>query len=151
MKKRFTPYKQGFFKPLNPQKYKGNPIQIVYRSSWELKFMMMLDKNPDVLQWGSEELTIRYRNPLTRRSHRYFPDFYLKKKDKDGNIREALIEIKPHSQTMEPKTQKQRTPAYIKKCQEYVKNKAKWEAATSFCQDRKWEFHILTEHDLGIK
>ena len=29
-------------------------------------------------------------------------------------------------------------------------NQAKWAAAEDFCKDRKWEFQILTEKELGI-
>ena len=28
---------KGRYKPINPSKYKGNPTNIIYRSSWELK------------------------------------------------------------------------------------------------------------------
>jgi hypothetical protein len=34
---------------------------------------------------------------------------------------------------------------------EYAKNQAKWKAAIDFCEDRKWQFKILTEDDLGIR
>jgi len=30
-------YTQGFFKPKYPEKYKGDPTNIVYRSGYELK------------------------------------------------------------------------------------------------------------------
>ena len=55
------PY-QGIFKPLNPQKYKGNVNNIIYRSSWEKRFMIYCDKNRSVLEWGSEEIAISYRS-----------------------------------------------------------------------------------------
>ncbi len=151
MKRKYSPYKQGWFKCLNPKKYKGNPTNIIYRSSWEMKLFSMLDRNPDVIQWASEEIIVNYRNPLTNRVHRYFPDVWIKKKDKNGKISEALIEIKPYSQTIEPRPQKQKTKAYITKVEEYVKNQAKWEAARMFCEERDMEFIILTENDLGIK
>ena len=67
--------KQGRFKPRNPGKYKGDPSNIIYRSSWEKKFMLWCDCNLNVLEWGSEEIVIPYRSPLDRRVHRYFPDF----------------------------------------------------------------------------
>ena len=54
------PYKtkQGRFKPRNPGKYKGDPSNIIYRSSWEKKFMLWCDCNLNVLEWGSEEIVI---------------------------------------------------------------------------------------------
>jgi hypothetical protein len=30
-------------------------------------------------------------------------------------------------------------------------NKAKWKAAVEFCEDRRIEFKIITEDELGIK
>jgi len=46
--------------------------------------------------------------------------------------------------------QKARTKKYLTEVYEYAKNMAKWEAAKEYCNDRKWEFKILTEHDLGV-
>jgi len=151
MKRKYSPYKQGRFRCINPAKYKGNSSNIIFRSSWERKLFSMLDTNPNIIQWNSEEIVVRYRNPLTSRIHRYFPDVWIKKKDKNGKISEALIEIKPYSQTIEPRPQKQKTKAYITKVEEYVKNQAKWEAAKMFCEERDWEFHIFSERELGIK
>ena len=68
---------KGIFKPYNPAKYRGNPTNIVYRSSWELKLMIHLDKHPDVIWWSSEEVTIPYISPIDGRPHRYFPDFIV--------------------------------------------------------------------------
>ena len=33
---------------------------------------------------------------------------------------------------------------------EYAKNQAKWKAAREFCEDRRYEFKIITEKELGI-
>jgi len=33
---------------------------------------------------------------------------------------------------------------------EYAKNQAKWKAAKEFCADRRWDFQILTEDNLGV-
>jgi hypothetical protein len=63
---------------------------------------------------------------------------------------ESLIEIKPAKQVKGPTPQKSRSKKYISEVVEYAKNMAKWEAAKEYCNDRKWEFKILTEHDLGI-
>ena len=75
---------QGRFKPSNPGKYKGDPTNIIYRSLWERKFMVWCDRNLNVMEWGSEEIIVPYRSPLDRRVHRYFPDFYVKSKNRDG-------------------------------------------------------------------
>ena len=35
---------KGKYKPINPNKYQGDPTNIVYRSSWELKFIKTKDE-----------------------------------------------------------------------------------------------------------
>ena len=50
----------------------------------------------------------------------------------------------------EPKIQKRRTKRYVTEVVNYAKNQAKWEAAEEFCKDRRWQFQILTEKELGI-
>ena len=87
----------------------GDPKNIIYRSSWECKVMYWLDKNPDVVSWGSEELIIPYKSPLDNRIHRYFPDFVVKVRNKDGNLKTTLIEVKPKKQTIEPEKKKRVT------------------------------------------
>jgi hypothetical protein len=141
---------KGKFRPSNPKKYKGDPTNIIYRSLWELKFMNYCDKNENILIWSSEELWIPYKSPVDNRYHKYFPDFYIKYKNTSGKIMESLIEIKPAKQVKGPTPQKSRSKKYISEVVEYAKNMAKWEAAKEYCNDRKWEFKILTEHDLGI-
>ena len=71
-------YKQGLFYPKNTEKYKGDFSNIVYRSSWELKFMHWADESKNVLEWSSEELVIPYLSPLDNKMHRYFVDFKIK-------------------------------------------------------------------------
>jgi hypothetical protein len=64
--------------------------------------MQKLDEHPDVLEWSSEEVVIPYRSPIDGKVHRYFVDFWVKKKDRSGNIICDLIEVKPFSQTKPP-------------------------------------------------
>jgi len=141
---------KGKFRPKNHKKYKGDYREVVYRSSWELKFMQYCDTNKSIVKWSSEEIVIPYRSPVDNRIHRYFPDFYVKYKDVKGNYQEKVIEIKPAKQVTEPKIQKRRTKKYVTEVFTYATNRAKWEAAEDFCKDRKWQFQILTEKELGI-
>ena len=141
----------GIYKPINPKKYRGNPTRVIYRSLWERKFMVFCDNNPSILEWGSEEVIIPYRSPLDGKSHRYYPDFYIKVREKSGKISKYIVEIKPKKQCVEPKVQKRKTKGYIYEVCEYAKNQAKWKAAREFCEDRQWEFKILTEDELGIR
>jgi hypothetical protein len=141
---------KGKFKPNNPPKYKGDPTQIIYRSSWEFKFMRWCDTTSSVLEWQSEETVIPYRCPTDDKLHRYFVDFKIKIRDKNNNIKVYLVEIKPESQTVIPKQSKNRQK-YITEMKTYAKNQAKWKAANEYAKDRNWEFMVLTEKNLGIK
>lgn len=142
---------KGFFKPRNPSKYKGDPSNIIYRSSWELKLMIHLDSHPDVISWASEEISIPYRSPVDGKIHRYFPDFYVKKRNPQGLVESLLIEVKPLIQVKAPKVQAKPSRKYIKEVMTYGINTAKWKAAKDYCEDRKWKFVVMTEKELGIK
>ena len=141
---------KGKFRPKNHKKYLGDFREVIYRSSWELKFMQYCDTNKSIVKWSSEEIVIPYKSPVDNRMHRYFPDFYVKYKDVRGNYQEKVIEIKPAKQVKEPKVQKRRTKKYVTEVFTYATNRAKWEAAEDFCKDRRWQFQILTEKELGI-
>jgi len=137
-------YLQGFFKPLNPHKYRGNPTNIVYRSSWELRLMSHFDAHQDIVWWSSEEHVVQYRSPIDGKIHRYFPDFIINTKNKET----IMIEVKPLAQTIEPKKQKTSTKRYINEVYTWGVNSAKWHAAEEYCKDRKWKFQIMTEKDI---
>jgi hypothetical protein len=141
---------KGIFRPVNPQKYRGDVNNIVYRSSWELRCMKWFDKTENVIWWSSEELKIPYFSPVDNRHHRYFPDFVINVKTKNGVTKTYVIEVKPEQQTKLP-TQKRRTKKYIQEAATYIVNQSKWKAADKFCQDNGWEFRVLTEKDLGLK
>ena len=139
----------GRYKVKNPKKYRGNIEKVYYRSSWELKFMVYCDKNSAILEWGSEEVVIPYISPLDGRRHRYFPDFYIKVKQVDGSVKKILIEVKPKKQCKAPEIPKRKTKRFISEVRTWGVNKAKWEAAIEYCNDRGMEFKILTEDHLG--
>ena len=142
---------KGRFRPTNVKKYKGDLSEIVYRSSWELKFMKWCDTNDSVLEWGSEITVIPYRSPVDNKIHRYFVDFYIKVKDKSGNIKKYLIEIKPEKLTKPPPIPKKKTKRFIEEVFMYGTNQAKWKQANEYCLDKGWQFLVLTEKDLGIE
>ena len=147
-KKRTSKFKQGVFNPTHPEKYKGT-LPIFYRSSYELKYMRWCDHNPSIISWGSESIIIPYHNPLTGNISRYFVDCNVTLKTKDGIIRKFLIEIKPSVQTIPPKPSKN-TKSLLRRQAEYVKNRAKWQAAEAWAKKKGYEFTILTEKHLGI-
>ena len=141
---------KGRYRPKNKNKYKGNPANVIYRSLWERRFMVYCDTNPAILEWGSEELIIPYKSPLDSKIHRYFPDFYIKYKDKEGKLRKLIVEVKPKKYTVAPtKKPKRKTMKWQNEVREYLKNTAKWEAAKQWSGKRGMEFTILTEDVIG--
>ena len=142
---------KGKYKVRAPYKYKGNPTKVVYRSSWELKFMNYCDTNTNILEWGSEEMYVWYKSPVDNKPHRYFPDFYIKARESNGQIKKYIIEVKPQRQTKPPAKPKRQTKSYLYEAYEYARNQAKWKAASSFCKDRLYEFKVMTEDELGIR
>ena len=140
---------KGRFYPKNPKKYNGDPNNVIYRSNWELRVMKYLDNNPSVIWWASEELPIPYRSPVDNRMHRYFPDFIVKVRRKDGLVMTYILEVKPEAQTKMP-TQKRKTKRFIQEAATYAINQEKWRAADIFCKEHGWQFKILTENDLGL-
>jgi len=151
MDSKMKKYYQGKFKPKNHSKYKGNPCEIYYRSSWEKKFMIFCDNNDSIIEYSSEEIIIPYRCPTDGRVHRYYPDFYIKVKSKTGSISKYLIEVKPERQVAGPvEKPKRKTAAWKREVLAYMKNRAKWAAAENFCEDRQMKFLILSEDHLGV-
>ena len=142
---------KGRYSPSSPQKYKGNPSNIIYRSLWERKFMVFCDLSENIVEWGSEEIVIPYRSPIDNRVHRYFPDFYVKLRETTGKIKKYIIEVKPKKQLKPPVKPKRQTKGYLREAYEYARNQAKWHAAVEYCKDRFYEFKVMTEDELGIK
>ena len=137
---------KGKFSPKNRKKYKGNPANITYRSSWEQTFMNYCDRKSSIVEWASEEIVIPYFCPTDRKRHRYFPDFYVKMKNAKGHTKVYIIEVKPEKQTKPPKKKGRGSHRqYLYEATTYAKNQAKWKAAEEFCSKRNWEFKVLTE------
>jgi len=134
------------FIPIFPEKYTGDPTNIIMRSSWETRFASWCDKNPSVLKWSSEETIIPYRCPTDSRIHRYFVDFKITV----STGKTYIIEVKPAAQTQPPIYPGRQTQRYITESLTFMKNQAKWEAAIEFARDRGWEFKIITEKELGL-
>ena len=138
---------KGVYKPSNPKKYIGDPNNIVYRSGWERTFMKYLDDRESVIRWASEEISVPYYNPMKKRVAKYFPDFYVEYKKKEGGVKKCLIEIKPLRECSPPKSTRRTKNVMIAESL-YAQNQAKWAACREFCLDNGLEFRILTEKDL---
>lgn len=131
-------YKQGYIDPRTCKKLiKGNNI-IIYRSSYEFKFITWLENCDKVKSWGSECICIPYLF-VDGTTHKYYPDYFLEMVD--GT--KIVVEIKPYNQTQKPINEN---------CwafKEYTKNKCKWSAAVEFCKNKGYIFKILTEKTIN--
>jgi hypothetical protein len=136
------------YKLKNPDKYLGNPENIVIRSSWELQFFEFCDNNKNILRWSSEEIKIPYMKPTPQglKPAMYFPDAYIEYVDKNGNLIKELIEIKPEKQSRLSKAKKSTTRMFENAVA--VVNFAKWEAAEKWCSQRGIKFSVITEKTL---
>jgi hypothetical protein len=139
---------KSLYKPSYPQKYKGDPNNIICRSSWERRFSYWCDHNPSIISWASEEFCIPYYNPVKQKICKYFPDYLIKVKESTGQIKTYVIEVKPKKQTVPPQKKSRITKSYLYEAQTYAVNQSKWKAAEEFCKDRMLEFKIITEQEL---
>lgn len=149
-----TKYNQGYYRPINPEKYIGDVTKIIYRSSWELQFCKYCDLNSNVLYWSSEPFSIEYENPIDNTLHNYYVDFYIKVKTKNEEIKEYLVEIKPYSKTQRPilenkdKVHYKTLRKYTKELEEYIINQAKFKAGLEFAKRKNLNYIVLTDKDL---
>jgi hypothetical protein len=135
-------FSKDFYKVKNPEKYIGSKDPL-YRSSWEMTFMMFCDNNPAIQEWASEPVKIPYRDPLTGKFTVYVPDFIIVYYDKNQRKKVELIEIKPANQMI-----KERVGKNVYNQAQYVKNMAKWAAAGEWAKSRGIVFRVINEHDI---
>jgi hypothetical protein len=135
-------FAQGRFEMKNPSKYVGTRTPLA-RSSWEFVFMRMLDEHQGVEKWASESIQIPYRDPLTGKYTIYVPDFFITYVDKNGAKHAEVVEVKPASQTLLENVGKS-----VYNQQQYVKNMAKWEAATKWCKQQGIKFRVVNEEHI---
>ena len=135
-------FAQGRFDVKNPDKYVGKKAPLA-RSSWEFIMMKMLDEHQGVQSWASESIQIPYRDPLTGKYTVQGPDFFIVYVDRNGKKHAEVIEVKPESQTKLESVGKSQY-----KQQQYVKNMAKWEAASKWCQQQGVRLRIVNENEI---
>ena len=143
---------KGRFIPSHPEKYVGNIHRIIYRSGWERSVMVKLDRHPGIVQWSSEPMGIPYVSPLDGRTHKYFPDLWMKVKTKNGDMETFLVEIKPFRQSVAPNLQDsfdgRKKKRYLRDSISFAINNAKWTSARRLCESQKWKFKVWTEKDV---
>ena len=137
-----TKFARGKFAMKHPEKYVGTKVP-TYRSSWEWTFMNFCDMNKSVQKWASEAVQIPYKDPLSGRTTVYVPDFFIQYSDKNNRMNVELIEIKPASQTILERVGKNKYNQA-----QFIKNQAKWAAATIWCKQQGIKFRIVNENDL---
>jgi len=147
-----TKYKQGKYKLRNTDKYKGNPSEIRYRSSWEFAFCNYLDTNDTVIKWSCEQPIITYQD-LRNKVHRYYPDFYYEKlTNDDDRMERVIVEIKPSVELFPPEEPKKQTAKALENFEYsvrmHIKNKLKWSAAVEYAEKKGMKFVIITEKHL---
>ena len=147
--KRDSQFKQGYYQPTYPQKYKTNSKQIIYRSSWEFKLCRWLDLTPEVIEWASEPVAIRYFYTADNRMHTYYPDFYFAYQKPDGKIVKYIVEVKPTSQLQKPEEPKRKTlkaiQSYNYQMEAFLKNSCKRQYAKKWCAENGYNFVYVTE------
>lgn len=100
-----------------------------FRSGLELRYIIQLEQDPDVVKFDYESFIIPYkRRPTNKRNSKYIPDFivwYL-----DGTI--EVVEIKPNSKLKNKN----------------VQVKAQW--AKDWCDERGYCYLFETEKTIKI-
>lgn len=143
---------QGYFVPRHPEKYKGDPTKVIYRSSWEFKFLEYCDNSEAVIEYCAEPVCVPYWNPILKKQCDYWIDCYMATRGPDGNLNKWLIEVKPQKYLSAPEppnrlTEKQ-TLNYVRHAKMYIINKAKFEAAKLYARAHNMQFGIITENFL---
>ena len=147
--KQYGTFKQGYYTPTYPQKYKTNTKQIIYRSSWEFKICKWLDMTPEVIEWASEPVAIKYFYTVDQKMHTYYPEFYFAYRKPDGKIVKYIVECKPSQQLTKPKVPTRKTQKavtnynYLMEC--FLKNSCKREYAQKWCNDNGYTYVYITE------
>lgn len=157
--------------PKDPDKYIGDLTKIIFRSSWELKFMKYCDNFSSIIKWSSEPIPIPYYSPIDEKMHKYNVDFYMRYVMEDGQEKDYIVEIKPLRDTVRPNKplrgqayteaynlwKEKKIPNkptketiisikyYNKDMRTFIINNAKFNAASAFGKDRGMEFLVLSE------
>lgn len=113
--------------------------------------MQWCDLTESVVGWTSENVIVPYISPVDGAWHRYFVDFGIKVKNKEGKEDFYLVEIKPKKERTMPVQPSRCTQKYKNALETWLVNKAKWDAATAYAEQRGWKFLLIDDEDLHIK
>jgi len=117
--------------------------------------MLVLDKNPNVISWSSEQTVIPYYKSIEKRNARYFVDFCFRIRISETEVKEFIVELKPSKQCVKPTTHGNKKPSTILYEQmTYRTNQDKWAAAEKWCEEKRRKgrdvsFIIITEKNIN--
>ena len=100
---------------------------------------------------GGSEVLDSYKSPVDKRVHRYFQTLLLKLRRTQETSKLMLLRLNLTNKLNHHRKKRRVTKSYIYECKTYAVNTAKWKAAQEWCADRKIEFKIITEKELGIR
>lgn len=106
---------------------KKNERSIAYESLLEKNYFYFLEFDKDVVSFLEQPLTLEYN--ILNKKRRYTPDLRVIRKEKI-----QIIEIKPKTKLLKLL------------CDE--KEKAKFDAAKYYCNERNYEFKFVTDDDI---
>lgn len=125
----------------NPDKYHG-PLPVPCRSSWEVHFVQYCDTHPDMIAWAYEPIEIPYHDPITGKQKIYIPDFLINYRNAKGEEVQELVEVKPAHEQLDEHARNDGDRLLI------ARNRAKWEAASWWCQRHGCQFRIMNETNI---
>ena len=113
-----------------------------------MRAFISLDKNINVVKWGSENFVIPYIDKTrNNETHKYIIDLFFEIKTVENKIPiKWLLEIKPQNQSVTPKmTKRKSVEKLLYETMIVERNHCKWKAAVHFCKSKGWHFGIYTE------
>lgn len=162
--------KQGYYKVQNKGKYVGDPSQVVYRSSWEMKFAKWCDYSPSVLRWSSEPMKIPYydrisnmeknkkmgldnNNPRNWKVRNYHTDFWVEVQ-KGDEVEKWFVEIKPSVELKKPvppppNAKLKDIKRFNQKAKTYLINEGKFASLNDWARKHNMKFYVFTEKTLA--
>ena len=147
-------FRQGYYKLENPEKYTGDPTEIIYRSTYEYKFCRYCDLTEEIVNWSSEPFSVKYYDPVNRKEREYHLDFFIRVA-KNGTMTNYLVEVKPKDKLTPPVMESRQTlkalQQYNQDMEEFIINKAKKEAAEKYAHAMGYKYIIITEDFLFNK
>lgn len=146
-------FKQGYFTPRHPEKYTGT-LPVKYKSGLEERCLNYFDMNDNVVRYCYEPFFIPYQKPIFENNkihfeeRKYYVDFIVEIRQKNGELKKYIVEVKSKSETEVPKQPKKMTFKNRQRLMEenktFMVNKCKWETAATWARAHGAEFIHLT-------